>query len=44
MITAYLLGFGNILLDNYVTVSTLFVVGGINAFNMIDGIDGLAGA
>ena len=39
-----LLGFGDIHLDNYTTVSTLvIVVVGINAFNMIDGIDGLAG-
>jgi UDP-GlcNAc:undecaprenyl-phosphate GlcNAc-1-phosphate transferase len=40
-----LLGLGNIHLgNNYATALTLFVVvGGINAFNMIDGIDGLAG-
>ncbi len=39
-----LLGFGEIRLGAFSTVFTAFaVVGGINAFNMIDGIDGLAG-
>ena len=39
-----LLGFGNINLGIYSMAFTVFaVVGGINAFNMIDGIDGLAG-
>lgn len=35
---------GNIDLGSFATAFTLFaVVGGVNAFNMIDGIDGLAG-
>ncbi len=40
-----LLGYGEIRLQQYSGLFTVFaVVGGINAFNMIDGMDGLAGS
>ena len=40
-----LLGLGEIQLGNFSTPFTIFaILGGINAFNMIDGIDGLAGS
>ncbi len=40
-----LLGFGEIQLGYFSYIFTAFaIVGGINAFNMIDGIDGLAGS
>ena len=39
-----ILGLGEIQLGNFSTPFTVFaILGGINAFNMIDGIDGLAG-
>ena len=39
-----LLGFGEIQLGMFSTLFTVFaIVGGINAFNMLDGVDGLAG-
>ncbi|MGS0534545.1 UDP-N-acetylglucosamine--undecaprenyl-phosphate N-acetylglucosaminephosphotransferase [Pseudoalteromonas sp. SaAl2] len=37
-------GFGNITLDSFAVIVTVFAVtGSINAFNMVDGIDGLLG-